>query len=337
MELSPSERIRTIQEVARRLDEDESWADARLTLEEFGVTILDPEHYEFGSGYEYLSQCARRATDETLIALRAHLDPSEEGPAPTEESRDVPGPGHWRDGYFRLFISHTHSNKKLAKAIREILLDYGIAGFVAHSDIEPTAEWRDEIEVALATCDALVAIVTEDFIGSKWCDQEVGFVVGRNKLVVPVRQNADPHGFIEKYQALQGDAGQFAAEAIAERIRETLEAHDLTRAAVASATVTRYAESHSFDDARTNLRRVREIAAELWTPRMLERAETAGRQNVNLSDGDDYGTPIPRSLSRHLSELVGRDEPADTGGIPSSAGTSDFGAPSGGSDDDIPF
>jgi len=32
-----------------------------------------------------------------------------------------------------------------------------------------------EISVALATCDAMVALLTSDFAGSAYCDQELGF------------------------------------------------------------------------------------------------------------------------------------------------------------------
>ena len=75
----------------------------------------------------------------------------------------------------------------------------GIHCFVAHIDIEPTREWQDEIESALETCDALAAYLTPDFVISRWCDQEVGFCVGRALPILPIRMGVDPHGFIAKY------------------------------------------------------------------------------------------------------------------------------------------
>jgi len=76
--------------------------------------------------------------------------------------------------------------------------------FVAHEDIEPTAEWQEEIEIALSTMDAFLVMLTPGFCESKWTDQEVGFAVGRRIPVVPIKLKLNPYGFIGKYQALQG-------------------------------------------------------------------------------------------------------------------------------------
>jgi hypothetical protein len=82
------------------------------------------------------------------------------------------------------------------------MADYGVDGFVAHTTIEPTSEWIDVIQLALRTCHAMVAMLTDDFATSRWCDQEVGFCVGRGILIVPVRMGIDPYGFIGRYQGL---------------------------------------------------------------------------------------------------------------------------------------
>lgn len=74
---------------------------------------------------------------------------------------------------------------------------------MAHEDIEPTKEWANEIEKALLTMDCLCAIITPQFIDSKWCDQEVGFALGRRVLVIPIRKNHDPYGLIGKFQGIQ--------------------------------------------------------------------------------------------------------------------------------------
>ena len=127
-------------------------------------------------------------------------------------------PSFWQPGYFRLFITHLAENKAGAHKLKEALATYQVAAFVAHDDIEPTREWQLEIERALRTMDALVAILSPKFIESKWCDQEVGIAIGRGKLVLPVRAGADPHGFMGKYQALQavdaGDAATLAAKIV---------------------------------------------------------------------------------------------------------------------------
>ena len=77
----------------------------------------------------------------------------------------------WLPGRLRLFITHTHEHRGIAKQIKETLTSpYRVDGFVAHDDIEPTRLWEDEITTALRTCDGLLALLTPGFHESKWCD-----------------------------------------------------------------------------------------------------------------------------------------------------------------------
>ena len=118
----------------------------------------------------------------------------------------------WGEGSIRVFVSHTAANKNDATYLKARLEVFGMAAFVAHEDIEPMREWVIEIERALSSMDMLLALLTEDFIDSKWTDQEVGFAVGRGVPVIPVRMGTDPYGFMARYQAIQGsaDRGQIA-------------------------------------------------------------------------------------------------------------------------------
>ena len=110
----------------------------------------------------------------------------------------------WGEGSIRVFISHVARYKTLAMEIKEGLADFAVASFVAHEDIEPTAEWQTEIERALFSMDLLVALLTEDFSESEWTDQEVGIAIGRDVPIVSVSLGVDPYGFIGKYQAIRG-------------------------------------------------------------------------------------------------------------------------------------
>ncbi|MDO4462525.1 MAG: toll/interleukin-1 receptor domain-containing protein, partial [Bacteroidia bacterium] len=109
----------------------------------------------------------------------------------------------WKPGYFRLFISHVSKYKESASNLKQSLAAYGIDCFVAHEDIKPTKEWEIEIENGLFTMDALCAILAPGFLGSDWCDQEVGIALGQRKLVISIIKGEKPHGFIGKYQALK--------------------------------------------------------------------------------------------------------------------------------------
>lgn len=110
----------------------------------------------------------------------------------------------WEEGHFKLFLSHLAANKENVHKLKDALKSYGIDCFVAHDDITPSREWQEQIENALRSMDALVALVEPDFIKSQWCDQEVGWALGRGLQVIGVRLNANPHGFIAKIQGVSG-------------------------------------------------------------------------------------------------------------------------------------
>lgn len=109
----------------------------------------------------------------------------------------------WKPGHFKVFISHLAKEKLRVTKIKEFLEPYGISGFVAHEDIEPTKEWEDEIIKALFSMNALVAILQPGFRESAWTDQEMGIAMGRSILVIPLRAGLDPYGFIGKFQGIQ--------------------------------------------------------------------------------------------------------------------------------------
>ncbi len=112
-------------------------------------------------------------------------------------------PRNWQNTtHFKLFISHISKDKTKATRLKECLAPYKIAGFVAHEDITPTLEWQTEIERGLYTMDGFLAMHTVGFKESFWCQQEVGFAVGRGTKVISLKMGEDPTGFIGKHQAL---------------------------------------------------------------------------------------------------------------------------------------
>jgi hypothetical protein len=108
----------------------------------------------------------------------------------------------WGDEGYRVFLSHKDDVKKEAAELKDKLKVFGISGFVAHQDIEPTQEWQDEIENALFSMDAFVALMTENFHNSNWTDQEVGVAFARDVPIISIKLGKDPYGFIGKFQAL---------------------------------------------------------------------------------------------------------------------------------------
>lgn len=118
----------------------------------------------------------------------------------------------WKEGQFRVFLSHKSEVKKDTSSLKDQLALFGISAFVAHADINPTKAWQDEIENALASMDSFVALMTAGFHDSNWTDQEVGYAVVRGIPLIAVRLGMDPYGFIGKFQGLSCSWPSAAAE-----------------------------------------------------------------------------------------------------------------------------
>lgn len=156
MPLTPSQRIKILKEVSNQLADSE-WPEIDLVLTQFQ---LPTENSWNGSKAAYVLEMANRATDDVLNGLGEHFGlPAAETGAPA-----VSHPSFWKEGTFKVFISHLAIYRTFAGELQEQLMKLGISAFVAHNDIEPTTEWQIEIEKALATCDSLVALLHSDFI-----------------------------------------------------------------------------------------------------------------------------------------------------------------------------
>lgn len=161
-------------------------------------------------------------------------------------------PAFWRPGHFRLFISHLSEYKILASTLSEALLKHHISAFVAHEHIQPTKAWENEIVSALGSAQALVALLAPGFRSSPWTDQEVGFVMGRGKLVIPVMLDGEPpYGFMARIQGLKG--GGMLGEQLASLLFASLARNELTRRELATAIITRVENSGSVSEAVANV------------------------------------------------------------------------------------
>ena len=113
----------------------------------------------------------------------------------------------WGDGNanrHRLFISHKTAHRCKVQELAETLNTRNISTFVAHHDVKPSQEWRKEILNALNTMTHFVALLTDDFHGSIWTDQEVGYSFARNKprLFVKLSERG-PDGLASAEQAVK--------------------------------------------------------------------------------------------------------------------------------------
>ncbi|AOS82788.1 hypothetical protein BIU88_00650 [Chlorobaculum limnaeum] len=230
--MRPIERLNLIDRIGRELQARMSYSDIDIFLKGFGIDTTKTTS-STNSKWIYVKELLGDAVDAVVLRIADELEIAHGhtvvGGIVQEESR------FWMPGYFRLFISHLSEHKLKATALKEALRKYAVSCFVAHEDINPTLEWQGEIEKALASMDALAAILMQGFHDSKWTDQEVGFALGRGVLVVPLRNGLDPYGFIGKVQGVPCQ-GRTVAQ-VAASIFHALASNRLTKNKLATALV----------------------------------------------------------------------------------------------------
>ncbi|MDE1768395.1 MAG: toll/interleukin-1 receptor domain-containing protein [Candidatus Micrarchaeota archaeon] len=112
----------------------------------------------------------------------------------------------------KIFISHAAEGKFLAGQIKGYLLyNFGLDVFVAHDDIKPLSDWREELLKGMKESNVIIILLTKDCRESEWVDQESGMGVILGHKIIPISvDGTTPHGFINKYQAFKW-SGEFDA------------------------------------------------------------------------------------------------------------------------------
>jgi signal recognition particle subunit SEC65 len=277
MALSASQRIKLLKEISDRL-QVEDWPLIDLTLSQFGLPTTD--EWQRGNKAAYVIQMSKGAQDEVLVELAQHVGfLIEEVPKPGID------PPFWRKRMFRLFITHLSAEKVLAAELQEALLSYGITAFVAHNDIEPTLEWQTQIETALSTADALVALMHPAFHASNWTDQEIGFAMGRGPPVFAVRFGQDPYGFIGRFQGFVG--GGKPVDDLARELFDSYRKNKQSQTRMGEVLMNLFEDSSSFQSAKVRIGYLEQL--EVWHSSFIPRLEAAAEVNSQISGS--WGVP----------------------------------------------
>ncbi len=124
----------------------------------------------------------------------------------------------------KAFISHSTKNKKIAMDIRAVLKKYGIIAFVSGKDIKGGQPWQKTIRKEIDNMDIFIAIHTQAFSKSLWCQQETGMALVREEEVeiipINVGMRKAPESFLTNFQYIKSRAKN--AEEVVKEIFETL-------------------------------------------------------------------------------------------------------------------
>lgn len=236
------------------------------------------------------------------VAIRPVLETPNSSLAPKVAPVDVE---HlWSPGMLRLFLSHVSNHKVAVSKLKLQLRKYGIAPFVAHEDIEPSQEWQNEIELALRSMQALVALLTPDFHQSKWTDQEVGFALGKGTLVIPVRLGLDPYGFIGKVQGLPGNFDDPVS--LASSIVDLLLKHRSTADQMQEALIVGLEKVASFDAAKIVTKKIAGLRH--ITSGQLNRMQASVTNNDQIAGSFGVPDQIQQIVERFKPPSPGSDD-----------------------------
>lgn len=201
MPLSRRERFSLKSQMIETVTEDRSWTFQRtnLLLGEYGFQTLDP--YD-NNGELTFADSIREISDSDLIEMYSLITGTEL--ADVQAQIDTAESPLWKSGYVRVFLSHSAAHKQFIGQVANELAVSGIHAFVAHDTMEYEQPWQDQIELGLRTMQAFVAIIHPEFLPSAWCQQEIGWALGRGVPQYAIRYPADPAGFIGRTQWPQG-------------------------------------------------------------------------------------------------------------------------------------
>lgn len=291
MNLSKSQRVKIIKDMSDHLDREE-WTSIDLVLKQFKLPWTDQWS---GDKKSYVMEMIGDVSDADLTELAEHYGMAIEnsnGAAGT--AKDTP---YWVEGQLKVFISHLTSEREQAANIQTAMENFGLSAFVAHNDISPTVEWQVEIETALATCDLLVALIHPDFVQSKWCDQEIGYALGRGIPVFTVRCGEDPHGFVSRFQAFNGQSKE--VNKIAKELFEAAIDHKKLQMKMADILIDLFVNSGSFATAKTRVNYLQ--ALKVWDASYSSRISKAIEANSQI--GGSWG------VSEQVKALIKKWKP----------------------------
>lgn len=214
------EKVNLVRKISVKLQEEMTFSEIDMFLAHFG--IQDIFGIDRNSKRIYVQVLLADTDKETILKIADELNIQNQIKSTKNETITF-----WKKDHFKLFISHLAKYKINASYLQKSLEIYGISSFVAHEDIEPSQEWQIEIEKALHSMDGFTAILMKGFKESNWCDQEIGFAIAKEVLIIPIKKELDPYGFIGKYQAIQPK--NKSVSQVAEEIFNIIVKHEKTR------------------------------------------------------------------------------------------------------------
>lgn len=218
----------------------------------------------------------------------------------------------------QVFLSYREDEegKEYALALREELAILGINAIMASRSIRPGAVWAQTILEHLEASSALLCIASRGYTDSAWCQQEIGWAIGRSIPALWIRYDNAEHstGFLQSKQELIPSEPLDEA-AIARAIGAWLAAEDKTREET-RATLLR---ALTFSSTYQQTRDIAHVLATLdsLTDDEWKQINDAAASNRQVRDAVSYsdraksasGVPVTEWLRRELNKSTKSEWP----------------------------
>lgn len=285
----PLPKLRLLRDMSIELSELEL-DDLNLLL--FGAGIAEFATDDWTGGYNWdvtdsdrRNMVRRRLEDKSLEELQeiatntAQLFERTVGAPPAGEPEPL-----------FLFGSHLTAQKGLLHAVRDSLALDGIKLFVAHDDIEPEADWHFSIEDGLRRAHGAVVFLFPGFKASSWCDQEVGWLLGRGIPIRTLMFNGEaPYGPLGRRQGVVVQASlATSAQQIAKSLTEWVASEPRLRPHLNASAVNAFAQSRRFSETDRLWGLIKD-ATDL-TAQQVATLASAVRDNDQVYGATEWGT-----------------------------------------------
>lgn len=110
---------------------------------------------------------------------------------------------------FQVFLSHSAADGELTQRIRQTLDRLHIRTFVYENYRSGGANRFEKIKTMIKQTEYFLALLTDNGLQSQWVNQEIGYAVGANKMLIPILEikpetgeRLESRGFVELHDPI---------------------------------------------------------------------------------------------------------------------------------------
>lgn len=196
----------------------------------------------------------------------------------------------------KIFISYANVERHRAAEVQAIFDGFGFESFMAHENIQVSRSWRDVILNELEECDAVVCLISKEFLVSSWCLQESGIAGYRHHHeaigLIPLSLDGETSpGCLAPFQSPRIKGAKIEVEDIVPGLKECMVESELIRALIGWA-----GKARGFRSAESRLDTLRPFFANMSLSETEELLQVS-KENNQIWDAS-------RCATEHLPEVI---------------------------------